>query len=697
MVSLAALSVASSTAWSQETVIPDATTWHPGASSASVLAFEDQWPYLTDYDYNDVVVEVRWVFHWSGGRIHRALLTVDPIALGGAETNGLGVQLPPGTSKAGLVVRRRVGGDGATAPGSGWQEIALAADAAPTVVVASDLRALFDGEAGQLNVGVDGKDERTGSRVEVEFRWPIGVDLDTGAAPFDLYIFRRDLPSHEIHFPQYQGTLAMDPALFDAALNTRPPGGTKWYVNDRGIPAALDLKTTAVYPREAVRIETVFPDIVQFAAHGASGSFSAAPAAGAPSDPRVFYSNVSPTAQTRPKPGTRGLPTAPAITRYACTPGANQVGWQVLTTSACVVAGCVSGFSLDGGVCTAGTRSCSPPNAPANSGTETWTGSDWGACVASSCNSGYTVAAGACVQIPNNFVVIPAGTYTRGTGANWFQGSSTVTLSRAFFLKRTEATQGEWKALSGNLNPACFKTAGSTTTNCTNAGAVSNNDFAPVENVTWWSILGYLNALSAAAGLPACYSEPAGCTGLWQVGTRQCGSTANPTVNASSVYACAGYRLPTDAEWEVAARGGTATDTYAGDLSGTATDRALTNQPSDYTSYTLLKQIAYYAVNAGSRTRTVSGRPANQYGLSDMLGNVSEWTGDWWNGTRPSGLDPAGPLDSIGDGNWRIYRGCSWSDPASSCHVSSVLVNGGKNPDTRASDLGFRPARSVSP
>jgi LruC domain-containing protein len=142
-----------------------ATTWYPFEGGSAVLAYEDQWPYLTDYDYNDVVLEVHWRFDSSGGLVQRALLTVDPIALGGAESNGLGLQLPAGLSKEGLVVRRRIGsgGDAGAEPSYGaWAQLSLAGDAAPTVVVSSNLRELFGVEDGRINAGVEGKDGRTG-------------------------------------------------------------------------------------------------------------------------------------------------------------------------------------------------------------------------------------------------------------------------------------------------------------------------------------------------------------------------------------------------------------------------------------------------------------------------------------------------------------------------------------------------------
>jgi formylglycine-generating enzyme required for sulfatase activity len=130
-----------------------------------------------------------------------------------------------------------------------------------------------------------------------------------------------------------------------------------------------------------------------------------------------------------------------------------------------------------------------------------------------------------------------------------------------------------------------------------------------------------------------------------------------------------GMRLPTEAEWEFACRAGTITPTYA---SG--------NQ--------VLDDIAWYSANAGGQTNAVGGKAANALGFHDMLGNVWEWTADWY-GPYSAGAqtDPVGPAT----GTQRALRGAPWINDASYCRVSQ---RGGYWPDSTLNLFGFRVARN---
>ena len=135
------------------------------------------------------------------------------------------------------------------------------------------------------------------------------------------------------------------------------------------------------------------------------------------------------------------------------------------------------------------------------------------------------------------------------------------------------------------------------------------------------------------------------------------------------------YRLPSEAEWEYAARAGSRTDTYAGDIT------------EPYGEDPVLEGIAWYGENSGDRTHPVGGKRANSWGLHDMLGNVSEWVGDWY-GDYPGGsvTDPRGLYTGPG----RVRRGGNRGGAAGSCRAADRSYDG---PGYRYGNLGFRLAR----
>ena len=128
------------------------------------------------------------------------------------------------------------------------------------------------------------------------------------------------------------------------------------------------------------------------------------------------------------------------------------------------------------------------------------------------------------------------------------------------------------------------------------------------------------------------------------------------------------YRLPTEAEWEWAARGGEAF-LYAGSND--------------------LDVVAWHRGNSGGGRHAVAGKRANRFGLSDMTGNVWEWTADWA-GDYPTGsvTDPTGPAY----GSNRVLRGGSWYDVAS---ITRVAYRRNFDPGVRFYNFGFRLLRSL--
>lgn len=247
--------------------------------------------------------------------------------------------------------------------------------------------------------------------------------------------------------------------------------------------------------------------------------------------------------------------------------------------------------------------------------------------------------------------LIPAGTFAMGspvTEANRF-GSETqhsVTLS-AFWMDTTLVTQGQYAAVMG-VNPSYYVRCG---TDC------------PVEEVTWFDAVLYCNARSKRDGLDTVYTYAS------MVGTY--GDGVSTLEGIKSDLSRNGYRLPTEAQWEYAARGGTKTAYYWGESADADT----------------VNKYAWHMGNSVGITRPVATKPGNPFGLYDMAGNACEWTNDWY-GTYASieQFDPGGPLSGSG----RVVRGGSWVNPAS--YLRSAR-RGSQRPAERIIDNGFRAVR----
>lgn len=221
---------------------------------------------------------------------------------------------------------------------------------------------------------------------------------------------------------------------------------------------------------------------------------------------------------------------------------------------------------------------------------------------------------------------IPAGTFTMGSGSVFAtpeeieagtkddETQHQVTLTKGYWMMEHEVTQGEWTAIMGS-NPSNFTACGPT---------------CPVERVSWDDAQVFAKMLSAKEGVT--------------------------------------YRLPTEAQWEYAARGG-GSDVYAG---GNEADA-----------------VAWTSENAGS-THPTCGKARNGYGLCDMSGNVWEWAQDWY-ASAPGGTatNPTGPSA----GSFRVNRGGGWCVTAT---FARVAYRNSYTPSYRRDDLGFRLVRSGS-
>jgi formylglycine-generating enzyme required for sulfatase activity len=185
-------------------------------------------------------------------------------------------------------------------------------------------------------------------------------------------------------------------------------------------------------------------------------------------------------------------------------------------------------------------------------------------------------------------------------------------------MQTTELTQGQWERIMGS-NPSYFEKYG--------------ND-CPVENVSWNDVQEFIRKLNQKEGTDK-------------------------------------YRLPTEAEWEYAARSCRKAEVYA----GTSSESAL----GDY---------AWYDANSGNKTHPVGRKQPNGLGLYDMSGNVWEWCRDWY-GNYPSGsvTDPTGPSS----GSHRVIRGGSWRVSAGDCRSA---LRRSVTPGVSYFGVGFRLART---
>jgi formylglycine-generating enzyme required for sulfatase activity len=261
------------------------------------------------------------------------------------------------------------------------------------------------------------------------------------------------------------------------------------------------------------------------------------------------------------------------------------------------------------------------------------------------------------------FVRIPAGRFAMGSpesegGRNPNEAQLAVEISRPFEISATEITQAQYRALVGS-NP-------SERADCPDC---------PVDSVDWYTAAAFANRVSEAAGLPACYE----CAD--EGGEVQC-SWARAYRRHPD---CPGYRLPTDAEWEYAARAGTTTAFHNGPI--TRADRLF--ETGECVRDPGLDAVGWYCANSGERPHPVATKAPNAWGVYDMHGNVAEWTSS---GDEPT---PLGGTDPWSRGGFnRGLRGGAWYHDARTCRSAAIDHS---PPYIDSSFHGIRLVRTLSP
>ena len=268
---------------------------------------------------------------------------------------------------------------------------------------------------------------------------------------------------------------------------------------------------------------------------------------------------------------------------------------------------------------------------------------------------------------PEGFRFVEAGIFQMGSKRGYSDNKPVheVTITKDFYMGKYEVTQAEYEKYCsyGSSSPS---------------SSFGDGYNYPAYYVSWYDALVYCNKRSIAEGLTPCYSindstnpedwgdVPTSSNSTWNL--VECNWNAN------------GYRLPTEAEWEYAARAG---DNTVDSLTYSGTSDV--NKLGDY---------AWYSSNSNDATHKVGTKLPNAFGLYDMSGNVWEWCWNWvtdsYDVETEGGSDPTG----TSAGSYRVRRGGGWYVSSGDCAVSYRCSS--NFPYLRSSYLGFRVVRASS-
>jgi len=243
--------------------------------------------------------------------------------------------------------------------------------------------------------------------------------------------------------------------------------------------------------------------------------------------------------------------------------------------------------------------------------------------------------------VPDDFALVEAGSFTMGSpesepDRNIGETQHEVRITRDFIISKYEVTQAEYMRLMG-VNPSD-----------PDRGIGYNN---PVNRVSWYDAVEYCNERSREEGLTPCYSG----SGY----EFKCDFSAN------------GYRLPTEAEWEYAARGGNESLGYV------------------YAGSNIFGSVGWHRENSGMKTQSVGRKEANELGIFDMSGNVWEWCWDYSEDYSAAAVtDPTGPAD----GSTRVKRG---GDARGYISYGRAAMHSSMSPTIETGSQGFRVVRTA--
>jgi formylglycine-generating enzyme required for sulfatase activity len=286
--------------------------------------------------------------------------------------------------------------------------------------------------------------------------------------------------------------------------------------------------------------------------------------------------------------------------------------------------------------------------------------------------SGLTNLTIATLTVPAGMALIPAGAFTMGNSigdGDIFDATPTNVYVSQFYMDVNLVSYAQWQSVYfwATNQGYVFDDAG--------AGKAPNH---PVQTVNWWDAVKWSNARAQQAGLTPAYYTDAGLTQIY----------TNGDVNAVYVnWLANGYRLPTEAEWEKAARGGLSgqrfpwgniiTENLANYI-GNSNALNYDSGPNGYNDY-FTNGVMPFTSPGGSFA-------PNGYGLYDMAGNDFAWVWDWYGSPygQPTNINPTGPAT----GSTRVIRGCSWNGTAESTRCAFRNYVG---PDDLNTYIGFSP------